>query len=170
MKGLPATYVENEDEAETIEITLKDKLANLRVILTYTVFENYDAITRSCKVINDSNEEVDILRILSTSVDFRHSDFDLIQLSGSWARERHIVRTPLRSGTQCVESRRGASSHAQNPFIALISNGGDEDNGEVYGFNLIYSGNFLANVEVDMHGQARAQIGINPFDFTWNLE
>ncbi|WP_294132403.1 alpha-galactosidase [uncultured Clostridium sp.] len=170
LKGLPATYVENEDEAETIEITLKDKLANLRVILTYTVFENYDAITRSCKVINDSNEEVDILRILSTSVDFRHSDFDLIQLSGSWARERHIVRTPLRSGTQCVESRRGASSHAQNPFIALISNGGDEDNGEVYGFNLIYSGNFLANVEVDMHGQARAQIGINPFDFTWNLE
>ena len=170
LKGLPATYVENEDEAETIEITLKDKLANLRVILTYTVFENYDAITRSCKVINDSNEEVDILRILSTSVDFRHSDFDLIQLSGSWAGERHIVRTPLRSGTQCVESRRGASSHAQNPFIALISNGGDEDNGEVYGFNLIYSGNFLANVEVDMHGQARAQIGINPFDFTWNLE
>ena len=80
------------NEAETIEITLKDKLANLRVILTYTVFENYDAITRSCKVINDSNEEVDILRILSTSVDFRHSDFDLIQLSGSWARERHIVR------------------------------------------------------------------------------
>ena len=170
LKGLPATYVENEDEAETIEITLKDKLANLRVILTYTVFENYDAITRSCKVINDSNEEVDILRILSTSVDFRHSDFDLIQLSGSWARERHIVRTPLRSGTQCVESRRGASSHAQNPFIALISNGGDEDNGEVYGFNLIYSGNFLANVEVDMHDQARVQIGINPFDFTWNLE
>lgn len=92
LKGLPATYVENEDEAETIEITLKDKLANLRVILTYTIFENYDAITRSCKVINDSNEEVDILRILSTSVDFRHSDFDLIQLSGSWARERHIVR------------------------------------------------------------------------------
>lgn len=92
LKGLPATYVENEDEAETIEITLKDKLANLRVILTYTVFENYDAITRSCKVINDSNEEVDILRILSTSVDFRHGDFDLIQLSGSWARERHIVR------------------------------------------------------------------------------
>lgn len=170
LKGLPATYVENEDEAETLEITLKDELSGLRVVLSYTVFKNYDAITRSCRIINDSKEEVDVLRALSANVDFRHSDFDLIQLSGSWARERHIIRTPLRSGGQCVESRRGASSHAQNPFIALVSKDTTEDNGEVYGFNLIYSGNFLANVEVDMHNNARTQIGINPFDFTWNLE
>ena len=170
LQGLPATYVENEDEAETLEITLKDELAGLRVILSYTVFKNYDVITRSCKVVNDSKEEVDVLRALSANVDFRHSDFDLIQLSGSWARERHIIRTPLRNGGQCVESRRGASSHAQNPFIALVSKDTTEDKGEVYGFNLVYSGNFLANVEVDMHSNARAQIGINPFDFAWNLE
>lgn len=170
LKGLPATYVENEDEAETLEITLKDEFTGLRIVLSYTLFKNYDAITRSCKVINDSNEEVDILRVLSANVDFNNSEFDLIQLSGSWARERHIVRTPLRSGGQCVESRRGSSSHAQNPFMALVSKDTTEDNGEVYGFNLIYSGNFLANVEVDMHSNSRAQIGINPFDFTWNLE
>ncbi|WP_195987184.1 alpha-galactosidase [Clostridium sp. D53t1_180928_C8] len=170
LEGLPATYVEKEDEAETLEITLKDELAGIRVILSYTVFENYDAITRSCRIINDSKEEVNLLRGLSANVDFKHSDFDLIQLSGSWARERHIIRTPLRNGGQCIESRRGASSHAQNPFIALVSKDTTEDNGEVYGFNLIYSGNFLANVEVDMHSNARAQIGINPFDFTWNLE
>ena len=170
LQGLPATYVENEDEAETLEITLKDELVGLKVVLSYTVFENYDAITRSCRIINDSEKEVDVLRALSANVDFRHSDFDLIQLSGSWARERHIIRTPLRNGGQCVESRRGASSHAQNPFIALVSKDTTEDKGEVYGFNLVYSGNFLANVEVDMHSNARTQIGINPFDFTWNLE
>ena len=170
LEGVPATYAEKEDEVESLEITLKDEVANLRVILSYTVFENYDSITRSCKVINDSNDEVDILRALSANVDFTHSEFDLIQLSGSWARERHIVRTALRSGGQCIESRRGASSHAQNPFIALVSKDATEDKGEVYGFNLIYSGNFLASVEVYMHSNARTQIGINPFDFTWNLE
>ena len=170
LEGLPATYVESENEAETLEIILKDDLAKLKIVLSYTVFENYDAITRTCKIINESNEEVDILRVLSANVDFKHSEFDMIQLSGAWARERHIVRTALRSGGQCIESRRGASSHAQNPFIALVSKDCNEDIGEVYGFNLIYSGNFLANVEVDMHSYARAQIGINPFDFTWNLE
>ncbi|MGY5240453.1 alpha-galactosidase [Clostridium tertium] len=170
LKGLPATYVENDKEAETLEITLKDELAMLRVILSYTIFEDYNAIARSCKIINDSNEEVDILRVLSANVDFNNSEFDFIHLSGAWARERHIIRTPLRSGGQCIESRRGASSHAQNPFMALVSHNANEDSGEVYGFNLIYSGNFLANVEVDMHNNSRAQIGINPFDFTWNLE
>ena len=54
--------------------------------------------------------------------------------------------------------------------MALVSHEANEDVGDVYGFNLIYSGNFLANVEVDMHNNSRAQIGINPFDFTWNLE
>lgn len=170
LKGLPATYVENDKEAETLEITLKDELAMLRVILSYTIFEDYNAIARSCKIINDSNEEVDILRVLSANVDFNNSEFDFIHLSGAWARERHIIRTPLRSGGQCIESRRGASSHAQNPFMALVSHNANEDSGDVYGFNLIYSGNFLANVEVDMHNNSRAQIGINPFDFTWNLE
>ena len=170
LNGLPATYVENDNEAETLEITLKDELARLRAILSYTIFEEYNAIARSCKIINDSDEEVDILRVLSANVDFNNSEFDFIHLSGAWARERHIIRTPLRSGGQCVESRRGASSHAQNPFMALVSHNANEDYGDVYGFNLIYSGNFLANVEVDMHNNSRAQIGINPFDFTWNLE
>ncbi len=32
LQGLPATYVENEDEAETLEITLKDELAGLKVV------------------------------------------------------------------------------------------------------------------------------------------
>ncbi len=95
---------------------------------------------------------------------------EFIQLSGSWGRERHILRNPLRSGSQAIESRRGASSHAQNPFMALCSKDANEEYGDVYGFSLVYSGNFLANVEVDMYRNARAQIGINPFDFKWLLE
>lgn len=170
LEGLPSTYAEQGDLVQTLEVILNDEFANLKLILSYSVFEKYDVVTRSCKLINESNEEIKILRVLSANVDFNSDDFDLIQLSGSWARERHIVRSGLRSGNQGIESRRGASSHAQNPFMALTSKKADEDNGEVYGFNLIYSGNFLANVEVDMHKNSRAQIGINPFDFTWILE
>lgn len=58
----------------------------------------------------------------------------------------------------------------KNPFMALVRKDTTEQHGEVYGFSLIYSGNFLANVEVDMYENARAQIGINPFDFTWLLK
>ncbi|MGV2322097.1 alpha-galactosidase [Clostridium perfringens] len=170
LSGLPAVYVESEEEATSLEITLVDSLKNLEVILTYNVFENFDAITRSLKIVNNSDEKINIERVLSANVDFTTDEFDFIQLSGSWGRERHILRNPLRSGSQAIESRRGASSHAQNPFMALCSKDANEEYGDVYGFNLVYSGNFLANVEVDMYRNARAQIGINPFDFKWLLE
>ncbi len=170
LKGLPSTYVENDEEAETLEIYLKDELKNIKVILTYNVFEDFNVITKSVKIINESEEDVNILRALSANVDFKEDDFDFIHLSGAWARERYIVRTNLRSGIQSIESRRGASSHAQNPFMTLARKGSNEQNGDVYGFSLVYSGNFLANVEVDMYSKARAQIGINPFDFKWLLE
>lgn len=170
LKGLPSTYVESESEAATLEIYLRDKLKNIKLILTYNVFEEFDAITKNVKIINESEEEVNILRALSANVDFAEDDFDFIQLSGSWGRERHIIRRKLRAGSQAVESRRGASSHGQNPFMALARKGTTDLNGEAYGFSLVYSGNFLANAEVDMYCNTRAQIGINPFDFKWLLE
>ena len=170
LNNLPATYVEDENEAMTLELTLVDSLKNVKLILSYSVFEEFDAITRSVKIINESNEDVNINRVLSANVDFRDSDYELLQLSGAWARERHIIRKEIRSGSQSIESRRGSSSHAQNPFMALVRKDTTEQHGEVYGFSLVYSGNFLANVEVDMYENARAQIGINPFDFTWLLK
>ena len=170
LNNLPATYVEDENEAMTLELTLVDSLKSVKIILSYSVFEEFNAITRSVKIINESDEDVNINRILSANVDFRDSDYELIQLSGAWARERHIIRKEIRSGSQSIESRRGSSSHAQNPFMALVRKDTTEQHGEVYGFSLVYSGNFLANVEVDMYENARAQIGINPFDFTWLLK
>ena len=170
LNNLPATYVEDENEAMTLELTLVDSLKNVKLILSYSVFEEFDAITRSVKIINESNEDVNINRVLSANVDFIDSDYELLQLSGAWARERHIIRKEIRSGSQSIGSRRGSSSHAQNPFMALVRKDTTEQHGEVYGFSLIYSGNFLANVEVDMYENARAQIGINPFDFTWLLK
>lgn len=48
--------------------------------------------------------------------------------------------------------------------------GTTEQTEEVYGFQLIYSGNFSATVEKDTFGQVRAQIGLNPDTFTWTLK
>ncbi|GAE35373.1 alpha-galactosidase [Halalkalibacter akibai] len=170
LEGLPATYVEQEEEAETIEIILKDQLINLTVILSYTVFEEFDAITRSVRFSNEGETNVKLLKVASANVDFRQSDFDLITLPGAWGRERYISRTNLRPGVQSVESRRGASSHQQNPFMALVSKNTNEEYGEVFAFSFVYSGNFLSSVEVDQFGYSRATMGINPFDFSWLLE
>ena len=170
LKGLPSVYTESDKEADTLLLTLKDALTGLRVILSYTVMKGYDVIIRSAHLKNEGQQKLKLLRALSMSMDFDHCDYDLITLSGSWIRERHEVRRALVNGTQSIESRRGASGHSENPFMALVSKDAGEESGVAYGFSLVYSGNFLASVEVDQYKTARVAMGINPFDFTWELE
>ncbi len=169
LPGLPSLTA-GEEEAQTLYITLVDELIKLKVVLTYSVFEKEDVIVRSASFHNEGGQKLRLLRALSMSLDFDHFDYDLLSLSGSWARERHIVRRTLTHGNQSIESRRGASGHAENPFIAIMDKRATENSGEVYGFNLVYSGNFIAYADVDQYSTTRVAMGINPFDFAWLLQ
>lgn len=166
---LPQTYIENDDEATTLEVTIEDE-SGIRIILSYTVYENIDAIVRHAVIRNVSDRPFVLKSALSASVDFDDRDFELLHLDGAWARERHIGRTPLMNGVQTVGSRRGASGHLHNPFIALVRPTTTETSGECYGFNLVYSGNFVAGCDLSsLTGRLRTFIGINPDGFEWHL-
>nr|ALL53577.1 alpha-galactosidase [uncultured firmicutes bacterium contig_31] len=168
LKGLPATFGD-EDSCTTLEITCRDSVLNLEVILVYTVFENLDVITRSVKVKNNSDKSIKLEKVLSVCVDFDGMDYDIISLHGSWARERRIQRIPVSYGKKSIESTRGVSSHQINPFIALLDRDANEDYGNVYGFNFVYSGNFLAAAEGEQFDTTRVVMGIHPSNFEWNL-
>lgn len=170
LESLPAVYVESESEAQTLELELIDEHSGLEVILSYTTFEDFNAITRSVRFVNKGSQSIRLLEALSANVDFHDPDYELLHLSGAWTRERHVYRRPLAPGSTRIESRRGASSHHQNPFIALLRPSTDEDQGDVFGFSLVYSGNFVADAEIDQYANTRVSIGINPFDFSWLLD
>lgn len=154
---------------ETLEVTLEDAFTGLQVILRYVVFEECDLLVRNARILNATGAPVRITRALSASVDLPHMDWDMLTLHGSHARERSVERLRLRRGVQAVESRRGASSHQHNPFLALAAPAATETSGEVYAAALVYSGNFLAQAEGTPNGQTRMQIGIHPADFSWTL-
>ncbi len=170
LPGLPATYVESDDEADSLEIELRDRLIGFHAILQYTVFGHHDAVTRSLRLENHGPDPLRIQRAASCSLDLGRCDYRMLELSGAWGRERHVGIHPLHPGIRSIESRRGASSHQHNPFVALLATGADEDQGEVHGISLVYSGSFLAQVEVDSFEHTRVSIGINPFDFEWRLD
>ncbi|KRE48418.1 alpha-galactosidase [Paenibacillus sp. Soil724D2] len=170
LEGLPSTYVESENEAESLELIMTDAVSGLKVVLTYTVFEQLNVISRSVRFVNEGTATIKLLSALSMCVDFRDAEFDFLHLYGAHIKERYIERRPLRHGIQSIESTRGASSHQHNPFIALLRRGTTEDTGEVYAFNFVYSGNFLAQAEVDQFNHTRVTLGINPFDFSWKLD
>jgi alpha-galactosidase len=167
--GLPSTYVESESEAESLELSLVDRPTGVAVVLKYSVFRDYPVMARSMVVENLSSAPIRVLCAMSASVDLPDADWELLTLSGGWARERAARRRALVQGTQGVYSLRGASSHQHNPFMALLRPGTTEDHGEAYGLGLVYSGNFLAEVDVDAFGISRARIGIHPEDFFWAL-
>ncbi len=168
LADLPS-FDSNAENIDTLELILKDTVSGFEVSLFYSVFESFNAIVRHAEIRNTTNDELKIKSAQSLSVDFQAKDFELITLDGAWARERHIKRKPLSSGTASIESRRGASGHQHNPFAALVAPETTENSGEAYGFALVYSGNFKAVADVDQFGSTRFQIGINPFNFTYTL-
>lgn len=169
LSGLPATYTENDNEAQTLTIVLKDELTHVQVELLYTLFAQGGIIARSAKITNNGAETVHLTTAMSLCLDLPDCDYEWLQFSGSWARERHLKVRKLEQGITSVESTRGASSHEHNPFVILKRPSTDENKGEAIGFSLVYSGNFLAQAEVDTHDVTRVLIGINPFCFDWKL-
>lgn len=168
LKGLPASFA-TEDEAETLEITLKDADLDLEVVLSYTAFEKKNVITRSVRVQNQGKEDLRIEKILSACLDMDNENFSMLSLHGTWARERHIQTGELHYGKQVISSARGESSHQEHPFIALVTNGTEQENGKVYAMHFVYSGNFMAETELCQFDNLRMTMGINPEEFSWLL-
>lgn len=170
LEGLPAAWVETQDEAQTLTVTLKDEPTGLEYDLLYTIYRNVDIITRSVRVRNAGDEDIFLEKAASLQIDFVGRDFDSICLPGAHANERHLERSSVGYGIQKFGSIRGTSSHQINPFIALADRTTDEYSGDVYGFAMVYSGNHSFEVERDQIDQTHLVIGINDYNFSWKLE
>ncbi|OGO91793.1 MAG: alpha-galactosidase [Clostridiales bacterium GWF2_38_85] len=170
LEGLPATYVNDDSKAQTLEIMMLDSLSGAEVVLAYSAFTAHNAIARSVKITNTSKDALRLQRAYSMTLDIPRSDFDLIHFHGKHVAERKFERKSLIHGIQSISSKRGSSSHNHNPFTILCDKTATETSGEAFGFSLVYSGNFAVDVEVDCFDYTRVIMGINPTDFEWLLE
>ena len=169
LEGLPATYCEDPGEVETLTVCLEDALLGAELYLSYTIFAGEGALARSARLENRGTQALHLTAAMSLCLDLPDRDYEFIHFSGAWSRERQMKVRTLEQGIQSVESARGHSSHNHNPFIMLRRPGTGEEEGEVLGFSLVYSGNFLAQAEVDTWDTTRVTLGINPFGFDWKL-
>ena len=167
---LPAVYTENDEEAQTLEILLHDSLMDTDLVLSYTVFAEMPVLTRNSRIVQKGNQKIVLERAMSASVEFPDMDYEMVHLSGAWARERYVKNRKLEMGIQAVQSLTGTCSSAEhNPFLALKRPHTTEEQGDVYGFSLVYSGNFLAQTEVSTFDITRVMMGIHPEGFHWEL-
>ena len=169
LKGLPAVWAD-EDEADTLEIVLKDPISKMEVHLLYGVLFDEDIITRSAIIRNDGETKVILKKAAGACLDFVTGDFDVVKFYGKHTMERITERMHVGHGTLSFGSRRGTSSHQYNPGVILADRNTTEDSGRCYGMLFVYSGNFLCEVEKDQVNQTRLLMGLNDELFAYPLD
>lgn len=171
LKGLPAAYVDSVNEAQTLNLYLKDQVSQLIVKLSYTIYRNRNVIARAVQLINDSSQTVHIEKLASMQLDLPASNNkEVISLPGAHVNERHMEREKLHLGTKVYQSRRGTTSHQMNNFIVICDDTTTENQGEAIGLSLVYSGNHKEEIEKDQYGTYRIISGINDDQFDWELK
>lgn len=169
LPGLPALFEAEAEEAETLKITLKDRVEEIYVTLFYGIFEKKNIITRAASIENRSGKNMVLKRALSLGLDFMEGDMDLIHFYGKHAGERQFERRNLPHGITEISSSRGTSSHHHNPFVILCDRDTTEDFGNAYGISFIYSGGFRIQMEKDQVDGIRLVCGIDDEEFLWKL-
>lgn len=168
-KTLPGAYAEENADAETLVLLLKEKVFALSLTLIYTVYPHENVITRRTVLQSKEAGPVRIRRLMSQLLDLPNDGYRLTTLDGDWIQEAHRHDRTLMPGCFVNESTTGNSSNRHNPGIMLSAPTACEDSGNVYGFNLIYSGNHYTAVELSPRNMVRIVSGINPLCFCWRL-
>eukprot|EP00913_Durusdinium_trenchii_P000801 g748.t1 len=170
--GLPFLGRHNSQGAQSLVVDMVDTYTEVQVQLVYTVFPSISAVSRRMVVKNSSKVGlggVDLMKCMSATFDFSTDDWHLLSLHGGWANERHINTRRIQEGMIHLGSNRGVSSHQMNPFCVLSSGPPAEDHGQCFGFCLLYSGNWLMEVEQSQTGCVRVNVGLSNTHFSWAL-
>jgi alpha-galactosidase len=149
------------EHAPTLVLTLTDAVTGFEAELRYTPLDR--VLLRSVRLTNRGAEPLVLDRVFSFSADL-HPDreLDIVALDGAWARERQLSRFDLPAGRWETGSRRGVSSHQAWPGVVLAERAATEDQGQVWGAALIWSGDWTLGAERDEDGGWRFQGGLHP--------
>ena len=165
---LPSAY-EEEDTAQELIITLRDRNYDLTLELHYGVFASRDVITRSAKLVNNGKQPIQLKRLMSLQLDEIGEEYIFTTFGGSWANEMHRNDHKVAIGKIVNASVCGTSSSRANPFVMIAKENTTEDAGCCIGLNLIYSGNHYESCEYTAFGKMRLSCGINPSGFGYQV-
>lgn len=168
LETLPGAYEETLPVPELI-VKMRDRNYGLTLELHYCVFEERDVITRYAKLINTSEQPVELKRLMSMQFDEIAEDYVFTTFNGNWANEMNRNDHNVVCGKIVNASVTGTSSNRANPFVMLAPAETTEDAGECFGFNLIYSGNHYEACEYNAFGKLRLVSGINPMGFSYQI-
>ena len=135
----------------------------------YQTYAGCDIISRWVTVKNNGDTPIYFEKLCSAEFNLPSANpYAFKNTNGAWGGENIETNTLLEGGAWVNESRRGISGHNQSPYFIAYQNA-DEKSGDVYFATLAYSGNFKVKAERDLFGKTRIILGMNDFDFRFQL-
>ncbi|MGN0521065.1 MAG: alpha-galactosidase [Eubacterium sp.] len=157
-------------DGNLLTLTFSDKYYPLLIMLNYQLDDDFDIITRWTTVKNTGSEKITFEKLFSAEFSLpSKKPYTFKNTNGAWGGEFLQTSNTLDGGSLVFESRKGISGHNNSPYFIAHQNA-DEKSGDVYFASLAYSGNFKVTASRDLYNITRVIIGLNDFDFDYDLE
>jgi alpha-galactosidase len=148
-----------EHPKDRLLVRASDREAQLGLEIELMLPSNGDVLTTRCRLTNQSDDEaLDVQRLASGVFLLPAAATEVLAFKGRWAREFATERFVLPMGGWSAESRRGRMSHDRFPAMIIGIPAFGEEQGEVFGFHLGWSGNHQIWVELLDDGRRLAGV------------
>jgi alpha-galactosidase len=157
---------------EVTSITLKDPQYPVTVVMNYKAYADVDMIEAWTEITNGEKQTVTLRQFASAMLPIRRGDVWVSHLYGSWANEAQLVEEPLTAGQKVIVNKDGTrNSHTDHGEVMFSLDGqGRENQGQVIGAALCYSGNYRMKVVTDDTEYHYFFAGINEDNSEYHLK
>lgn len=168
MTDLVYNGMHTEPSSEGVEhtvIRLKDARFDFEVALHLEAFFEEDIINQWVVVTNNEKGNVVLKNFYSGHLYLTTGKYYLTHFSGSWGAEMGMQEEELTNGSKVIETKKGvrATLTENSAFLIALQHPALENEGEVIGGALAWSGNFKMQFQVNEWNQLNVLGGINPF-------
>ena len=142
----------NDDKGELITLTFRDKVYPMEVKQYFRNYKDTEVFSTWMDITNTGKKgNIDLLTFASAYVPVTRGDNWLTQFHGGWGSESWISEERLPNGQAVLADKAGLrNAFGTNPgFMISIDGEPAENKGEVFGGNLIWSGNYKTKIDVD---------------------
>jgi alpha-galactosidase len=167
-----SSAVEKKDNIVHTAISLKDSYYPFFVTIHYNAYQQEDIIEQWVEIRNEQKNSVRLANFASSDLSFNASDYYVTHFHGDWAYEMNMSEQKLTEGIKIVDSKLGVRTNQfTHPcFLLSLNRAMEENEGEVVGGTLAWSGNFQFYFEVDNQHKLRVLSGANPYASEYTLE
>lgn len=145
-----------QQQEDTLVITTEDDIAGLRFV-TELKLSRMNGVLQIRNILTNLKEGQWNVNRLAVTLPLPTRANQIMAFNGRWAKEFQPHRILLEHGGFLQENRRGRTSHEYFPGMMIGPKGFSEEQGEVWGIHLGWSGNHRMRADIKSDGRRQLQ-------------